>query len=56
MTSLMSLLVDSEYYLSARRTIKTNASMKNGKSALIYYSDTTNTSYRETLVPLCATC
>ena len=34
----------------------TNGSMKNGKSALIYYSDTTDTNYSETLVPFRATC
>ena len=31
------------------RMIVTNGSVKNGKSALIYYSDTTDTNYSETL-------
>ena len=54
MISLIRLLVGFEYYLSARKTA--NKSMKNGKNALIYYSDTTDTNYSETLVPLRATC
>ena len=54
MTSLIGFLVASEYYLPER--LLTNGSMKNGKSALIYYGDTTDTNYSETLVPLCATC
>ena len=55
MTSLIRLLVGFEYYLRARKT-STNGFVQNGKSALIDYSDTTDTNCSETLVPLRATC
>ena len=55
MTSLIRLLVGFEYYLSTRKTVN-KWLYEEWKSALIYYSDTTDTNYSETLVPLRATC
>ena len=37
-------------------TLLINGYVKNGMYALIYYSDTTDTNYSETLVPLRTTC
>ena len=58
MTSLIRLLVGFEYYLSARKTVNKwfYEEWKVCTLQSAYYSDTTDTNYSETLVPLHATC
>ena len=57
MTSLIRLLVGFEYYLSARKTVnKWLCEEWKVCTHIILYSDTTDTNYSETLVPLRANC